>query len=200
MVTLPSPMKFDAYLNRVLRLTPYSNKTLSKDARNYVNDVLNRFLDRFCYYAITMMQHGHKKTLSSRDIQSAVRLLLVDQVARHAVSEGTKAVIKFTSHATKKGQKRVTAAKKADIMIPPSRIRRHLEQCSLNYVTELRISSTAPVYLAAVVQYLLTEFFELGGRASGSDTDKITSAHIQTAMHHDEEIARSFCSLAKAES
>ena len=37
------------------------------------------------------------KTLSSREIQTAVRLMLPGELAKHAMSEGTKAVAKFTS-------------------------------------------------------------------------------------------------------
>ena len=38
-----------------------------------------------------------KGTLSSREIQTAVRLALPGELAKHAVSEGTKAVTKFSS-------------------------------------------------------------------------------------------------------
>ncbi len=36
-------------------------------------------------------------TVTSREIQTAVRLILPGELAKHAVSEGTKAVTKFTS-------------------------------------------------------------------------------------------------------
>ena len=35
-------------------------------------------------------------TMSSRDVQSAVRLVLPGELSKHAVSEGTKAMTKFT--------------------------------------------------------------------------------------------------------
>ena len=38
-----------------------------------------------------------KPTMTSREIQTAVRLVLPGELAKHAVSEGTKAVTKFTS-------------------------------------------------------------------------------------------------------
>ncbi|CAN7099572.1 unnamed protein product [Brassica rapa subsp. narinosa] len=38
-----------------------------------------------------------KPTITSREIQTAVRLVLPGELAKHAVSEGTKAVTKFTS-------------------------------------------------------------------------------------------------------
>ena len=39
----------------------------------------------------------HRSTITSREIQTAVRLLLPGELAKHAVSEGTKAVTKYTS-------------------------------------------------------------------------------------------------------
>ncbi len=40
---------------------------------------------------------GVQPTVTSREIQTAVRLILPGELAKHAVSEGTKAVTKFTS-------------------------------------------------------------------------------------------------------
>ena len=39
----------------------------------------------------------NRSTITSREIQTAVRLLLPGELAKHAVSEGTKAVTKYTS-------------------------------------------------------------------------------------------------------
>ncbi|WOH03947.1 hypothetical protein DCAR_0623352 [Daucus carota subsp. sativus] len=35
--------------------------------------------------------------ITSREIQTAVRLMLAGELAKHAVSDGTKAVTRFTS-------------------------------------------------------------------------------------------------------
>jgi histone H2B len=43
------------------------------------------------------VSYNGKATISSREIQTAVRLVLPGELAKHAVSEGTKAVTKFTS-------------------------------------------------------------------------------------------------------
>ena len=40
---------------------------------------------------------NHRAAITSREIQTAVRLLLPGELAKHAVSEGTKAVTKYTS-------------------------------------------------------------------------------------------------------
>ena len=49
------------------------------------------------YEAGKLAVYSKKATLSSREIQTSVRLMLPGELAKHAVSEGTKAVTKFTS-------------------------------------------------------------------------------------------------------
>ncbi|KAI9015529.1 histone-fold-containing protein, partial [Hyaloraphidium curvatum] len=44
-----------------------------------------------------LAQYNKRSTISSREIQTSVRLILPGELAKHAVSEGTKAVTKFTS-------------------------------------------------------------------------------------------------------
>ena len=48
----------------------------------------------FAYFAST---RNNRFTISSREIQTAIRLLHPGELAKHAVSEGTKAVTKYTS-------------------------------------------------------------------------------------------------------
>lgn len=53
-----------------------------------------------------------------------------------------------------------------------------------------RIGYGSPVYLAAVLEYLVAEILELSGNAA-RDTHKsrITPRHIQLAVQHDEELS-----------
>jgi histone H2B len=47
--------------------------------------------------ASRLAHYNKRSTITSREIQTAVRLLLPGELAKHAVSEGTKAVTKYTS-------------------------------------------------------------------------------------------------------
>ncbi|CAH2021057.1 unnamed protein product [Acanthoscelides obtectus] len=47
--------------------------------------------------SIPIGTYNKRATITSREIQTAVRLLLPGELAKHAVSEGTKAVTKYTS-------------------------------------------------------------------------------------------------------
>ena len=60
---------------------------------SFINDIFGRLAGEAGKLAI----YPKKATLSSRAIQTSVRLMLPGELAKHAVSEGTKAVTKFTS-------------------------------------------------------------------------------------------------------
>ena len=63
--------------------------------------ILNSFIvdqfEKIAGQAAQLARVNKKPTLTSREIQTAVRLVLPGELAKHAVSEGTKAVTKFTS-------------------------------------------------------------------------------------------------------
>ena len=57
----------------------------------------HRVPGRIALEASKLCRYSKKKTLSSREIQTSVRLMLPGELSKHAVSEGTKAVTKFES-------------------------------------------------------------------------------------------------------
>ena len=62
-------------------------------AAGFITDMF----DKIATQAAQLSRVNKKPTLTSREIQTAVRLVLPGELAKHAVSEGTKAVTKFTS-------------------------------------------------------------------------------------------------------
>ncbi len=65
---------------------------------SFVNDVFERLASE----ASRLIHYNKCQTMSSREIQTSVRLLLPGELAKHAVSEGTKAVTKYTSKRRRK--------------------------------------------------------------------------------------------------
>jgi histone H2A len=76
---------------------------------------------------------------------------------------------------------------KAGIQFPVGRIGRYLKEG--RYAR--RIGSGAPVYLAAVLEYLIAEIIELAGNAAKEQKkQRIVPRHIQLAIRNDEELNR----------
>lgn len=70
---------------------------VSKKGISILNSFINDIFERITGEAGKLARINKKATLSSREVQTAVRLVLPGELAKHAVSEGTKAVTKFTS-------------------------------------------------------------------------------------------------------
>uniref|UniRef100_A0A8C4RII4 Core Histone H2A/H2B/H3 domain-containing protein n=1 Tax=Erpetoichthys calabaricus TaxID=27687 RepID=A0A8C4RII4_ERPCA len=62
-----------------------------------VNLFVNDIFERIAGEASRLAHYNKRSTISSREIRTAVRLLLPSELAKHAVSKDTKAVTKYTS-------------------------------------------------------------------------------------------------------
>ena len=60
-----------------------------------MNSFINDIFERIALEASKLVRYNKKHTLSAREIQSAVKLLLPGELAKHAISEGAKAVNKI---------------------------------------------------------------------------------------------------------
>ncbi|KAK1906933.1 Histone H2B 1.2 [Dissostichus eleginoides] len=66
-------------------------------AMGIMNCFVSDIFERIAGEASRLAHYNKRSTITSREIQTAVRLLLPGELAKHAVSEGTKAVTKYTS-------------------------------------------------------------------------------------------------------
>ena len=76
---------------------PPSETGISKKGMAVMNSFVHDVFDKVMGEAAKLTRYNKKATISSREVQTAVRLSLPGELAKHAVSEGTKAVTKFTS-------------------------------------------------------------------------------------------------------
>ena len=90
---------YSSYIYKVLKQV-HPDTGISKKAMSIMNSFINDVFERIAGEAGRLVRYNAKATLSSREIQTAIRLLLPGELAKHAVSEGTKAVTKYTSSRT----------------------------------------------------------------------------------------------------
>ena len=70
---------------------------ISSKAMSILNSFINDIFEKIATETAQLARYNKKPTVTSREIQTSVRLILPGELAKHAVSEGTKAVTKFTS-------------------------------------------------------------------------------------------------------
>ncbi|XP_078421434.1 histone H2B type 1-A-like [Cetorhinus maximus] len=87
---------YSIYVYRVLTQVHPSTRISSK-AMSVMNSFVVDIFERIASEASHLIHYNKRRTISAREIQSAVRLMLPGELAKHAVSEGTKAVTKYTN-------------------------------------------------------------------------------------------------------
>ena len=84
------------YIYKVLKQV-HPDTGVSSKAMSIMNSFVNDIFERIASESSRLAHYNKRSTITSREIQTAVRLLLPGELAKHAVSEGTKAVTKYTS-------------------------------------------------------------------------------------------------------
>eukprot|EP01027_Heterolobosea_sp_BB2_P000615 GEZU01000891.1.p1 GENE.GEZU01000891.1~~GEZU01000891.1.p1 ORF type:complete len:149 (-),score=85.64 GEZU01000891.1:135-581(-) len=85
---------YSIYIYKVLKQV-HHDIGMSNKAMSIMNSFINDIFERIASEASRLTRYNNSKTLGSREIQTAVRLILPGELAKHAVSEGTKAVTKY---------------------------------------------------------------------------------------------------------
>eukprot|EP00897_Mesotaenium_endlicherianum_P004796 jgi/Mesen1/4344/ME000022S03633 len=87
---------YKIYIYKVLKQV-HPDTGISSKAMSIMNSFINDIFEKLASESSRLARYNKKPTITSREIQTAVRLILPGELAKHAVSEGTKAVTKFTS-------------------------------------------------------------------------------------------------------
>jgi len=86
---------YGIYIYKVLKQV-HPDTGVSSKAMSIMNSFIADTFERIATEAGRLVRINKKGTLSSREVQTAVRLILPGELAKHAVSEGTKAISKYT--------------------------------------------------------------------------------------------------------
>jgi histone H2A len=158
------------------------------------------------------MELTGKSTVTAREVQTSTRLILPGYVARmrqrlfvlfhlqltnhhlarselakHAVSEGTKAVTKFTCSGdgyVRGNGSSCSKSSRAGLQFPVGRISSLMKR-----ILRTRVGKTAGVYMAAVLEYLCAEVLELAGNVSRDNKKaRVIPRHVLLAVAGDEEL------------
>ncbi|KAJ1310405.1 hypothetical protein OPQ81_007143 [Rhizoctonia solani] len=89
---------YSSYIYKVLKQV-HPDTGISNKAMAILNSFVNDIFERIAEEASRLASYSKKSTISSREIQTSVRLILPGELSKHAISEGTKSVTKFSAGA-----------------------------------------------------------------------------------------------------
>ena len=92
----PNTSSYSSYIYKVLKQV-HPDTGISKKAMIVMDSFVHDIFERLAGEAGRLARYNGKHTITSREIQTSVRLILPGELAKHAVSEGTKAVTKYNS-------------------------------------------------------------------------------------------------------
>ena len=87
---------YGVYIYKVLKQV-HPEIGVSAKSMSILNSFTNDMFERIAGEAGKLVKSRKASTITSRDIQTAVRLMLPGELAKHAVSEGVKAVTKYSA-------------------------------------------------------------------------------------------------------
>ncbi|KAF8788023.1 Histone H2B type 1-B like protein [Argiope bruennichi] len=92
----PRKESFTIYIYKVLKQV-HCDTGISTKAMTIMNSFVHDIFQRIATESSRLAKYNNRCTISSQEIQTAIRLLLPGELAKHAISEGTKAVAKYTN-------------------------------------------------------------------------------------------------------
>ncbi|KAL0436966.1 UNVERIFIED_CONTAM: Histone H2B.2 [Sesamum radiatum] len=88
---------YKTYVYRVMKQV-HPEMGISSKAMTIINNLMSDMFERLAEEAARLQKYTGRRTMSSREIQGAVKLVLPGDLGKHAIAEGTKAVSNYVSH------------------------------------------------------------------------------------------------------
>ncbi|KAI3989767.1 hypothetical protein MKX01_040737 [Papaver californicum] len=89
--------EYKRYVCKVLKQV-HPELGVSSRAMVIINGMMNDMFERLAKEAAKLCDYTGRMTISSREIQAVVRLVLPGELGKHDISEGVKTVTNYTSH------------------------------------------------------------------------------------------------------
>ena len=175
---------YDSYIPKILKQS-FDNNGITSDARQQLNSILIIFSKQISNIANELTLIAKKKTISEKEIKSAVMVYLTGELQLHAITEGEKAVQEFSKNINNKGSSRQT---KAGIIFPPSVVEKFLRKFDTSLIM---VTHGAPIFLAAVLEYICLEIIELSALLAKEEKRiRITVSDLESSIKSDAELSK----------
>lgn len=177
---------FDSYIPKIIKKS-FGSNGITSDARQQLNSILIMFATKITDNTLRLTRFTEKRTLSVKEVNAGVALFLSGDLKKNALSEGENAVKKYVSNTDKKGSSRQD---KASIIFPPSITEKFLRRFD---TSSIMVTHTAPVYMAAVLEYICIEMIDLASMMAKDDHRvRITVSDLELSIKGDIELSKLF--------
>ena len=184
-------MEFRTYLQRVLKQNHPDTGCTAK-GMTQLNQLSNSIGLEFAKTAVSLCKDIDHITVTSREIQTAVYLIVPNCMRKKTVEKGKNAVTNYNRHlaameddTTDESHDRCRRELKAGINFPVARCAKLIKSVDKS----MRIGQCAPVYLAAVLEYLMSDILELSGNICRDNNRVcITPRHIHMSIDDNEDL------------
>ena len=174
---------FETYISKVLKQVAADNG-ITANSKQQLNSAICAIARKISVTATHLTQVSKKKTLSEKEVSNAVKIIIPGEISVNAIAEGDQSVAKFTVEDETKNTSRQD---KAGIIFPPSITEKFLRNFGF---AKLMITKNAPVYLAAVLEYVVQDILQLSAdMARENKRVRITIRDLELSVRTDSELA-----------
>lgn len=178
---------FETYISKVLKQVSPSNG-ITSNSKQQLNSALCFVSRKICLMVLRLTEIAKKKTISEKEIENSVRIILSGELALNSIREGLKSVTKFTKDSCK-GSRQF----KAGIVFPPSIVEKFLRNFGYSKVM---LTNTAPIFLATVLEYITVEILEIAVKYTNNNKrNRISIRDLQLSIRQDPELSELFNKL-----
>ena len=185
---------YAVYIYRAMKAV-VEDASVTKNSMAVLNSLCVDLAKRIIIDAAELTKYSKRSTIGARDIETATRLIMPGELGMHAMANGSRATLEFVSvpDRTERGEghnkKKVSRSEKAGLVFPVGRISSYMRTGGFSKM----IGATAPVYLAAVMEYVIQEIIEVAWECVKKEKKaRITPKHISMSIKNDDELNQLF--------
>lgn len=173
---------YEIYLSKLLKQVSGENG-ITSNSKQQLNSILCIITRLISAKVNELTEMAKKKTMSGKEVNNALTVLFPGDIGKGMVTMADQAVENYQNDDTSKG---ITRQERAGIIFPPSVTEKYLRNFGHS---KIMVSHSAPVALAAAVEYLAGEILENASVfAKQKKRVRITIRDLEIGVRTDSEI------------
>ncbi len=174
---------FDRYLGKLIKVCD-PDRGLSAKSVAVLDGLITDLAQRLTGEAARLALYNSRKTITVREVQAAVGLVLKGDLAKRANEEGRRACLMYSRYSSGDSS---STAEKAQLSFPVPRV------LSMLKTHKLRVGLTSAILATAALEYVAAELLSVVCSAlKEADKRLILPRYIGMALQSDDDLSRVF--------